>query len=270
MKENRLYIQQEQIDRLNDIGSRLRQFRQEQSLSLEEVAAKTRIQTRLLKAIEEGRIDILPEAVYIKAFIKRFADALGKDGAELARDFPIAPTMLLMRPSWLQLPAAQLRPIHLYLFYIVLVMVSVNGLSYFVRQSALPVSNARTYQQESYQPVANDNEAPTDSQELLEPSNPNNPSNPSKPSQQVRVGVTLKSQSWLRVVVDGKTEFEGVLKAGEHRTWVAKQHLTVLAGNAGGVLVTFNDEKAKELGKPGKVQKVTFEAARSSEPSPQG
>ena len=95
MKETQIHIHQEQIDKLKDIGSRLRQFRQAQSLSLEDVASKTRVQARLLKAIEEGRIDILPEPVYVQGFIKRFADAIGLDGENLANEYPTWPVSSL-------------------------------------------------------------------------------------------------------------------------------------------------------------------------------
>jgi cytoskeletal protein RodZ len=54
MKENKRYFPQEQVEKLEELGSRLRQFRTEQSIPLEEVAAQTRIQARLLNAIEEG------------------------------------------------------------------------------------------------------------------------------------------------------------------------------------------------------------------------
>jgi cytoskeletal protein RodZ len=55
MKENKLHSQQEQIEKLEELGSRLRQCRTAQSLPIEEVAARTRIQARLLNAIEEGQ-----------------------------------------------------------------------------------------------------------------------------------------------------------------------------------------------------------------------
>ncbi|MEB3338604.1 MAG: DUF4115 domain-containing protein, partial [Leptolyngbyaceae bacterium] len=78
------------------------------------------------------------------------------------------------------------------------------------------------------------------------------------PEQSVRVSVIFKAQSWLRVVADGKTEFEGVLPEGTQRTWAAKQQLTLRAGNAGGVLVAVNNGQAKQLGNPGSVEEVTF------------
>jgi len=250
MKENKLHFQQEQVEKLKELGSRLRHFRTEQSLPIEEVAARTRIQARLLNAIEEGRLDQLPEPVYIKGFIKCFADALGLNGVEFASAFPTGSAIQFIKPAWRHLPAAQLRPIHLYLLYICLVIGAVSSLSLLVNRSA---------QQAQQLPLPN-NTQPTKSQENTEPLKLAKVTQSIGDGKSIQVGITLKAQSWIRVVADGKTEFEGVLPEGTQRTWVADQKLIVRAGNAGGVLVEFNDETVKQLGAPGEVQEVTFAA----------
>jgi hypothetical protein len=68
----------------------------------------------------------------------------------------------------------------------------------------------------------------------------------------------MTSQSWVRVVVDGKIEFEGVLSEGTAREWEASKQLILRAGNAGGVMVSLNNGVAKRLGEPGAVEEVTF------------
>ena len=84
-------VQQEQ---LRVIGTYLSRVRQEQSRSLEEIAAKTYIPLRLLKAIEQGQEQPLPEPVFVQGFIRRYADSLGLDGMELAQKFPVQVTPL--------------------------------------------------------------------------------------------------------------------------------------------------------------------------------
>ena len=78
----------------------------------------------------------------------------------------------------------------------------------------------------------------------------------SKNKKEVQVGVTLKESSWIRVIADGKTTFEGTLEEGSKRTWKAQKELTVKAGNAGGVLVSVNQQEAKKMGKPGSVEQL--------------
>lgn len=259
MKENLLYLQQEQNEKLKELGSCLRQVRQEQLISLEDVAAKTRIQERLLKAIEDGRQDELPEPIYIKGFIKKFADALGLNGAEFAESFPAKTILPVLRSSWYRWSGNQLRPIHLYLLYVFLVIGSVNGLSYLMNRSAMEASRVSINNQSATQSDRS-HQSQVRIPEKLGTLSSIETNKDGSVSKQVRVGVTVKAASWVRVVADGKTMFEGELPTGSQLTWVADEQLTVRADNAGGVLVAFNNEKAKKLGAPGTEQEVTFAA----------
>lgn len=67
----------------------LKRAREEAGITLERVAAKTRIDKKFLEAIERGDIDFLPE-LYVKAFIKQYAKVLGLDEEETLQDFLIA------------------------------------------------------------------------------------------------------------------------------------------------------------------------------------
>ncbi|MFB2982597.1 RodZ domain-containing protein [Microseira sp. BLCC-F43] len=76
-----------QEEQLREIGTHLQKLRQQQSISIEQVAAKTCIRLRMLKALEEGKLDDLPEPIYIQGFIRRYGDFLGLDGNALAKTF---------------------------------------------------------------------------------------------------------------------------------------------------------------------------------------
>ena len=259
MKENRLHPQEKQRQKLEELGSRLRQIRTARSLSLEEVSQKTKISTRLLNAIEEGKLEDLPEPVYLKGMIKQFADALGLPSAEFFSDFPTEINQPLSNKySWQRLPATQLRPFHLYLIYIVLVIGTVNVLSHLVKPSTVETANLEISDLTIDQLQASTNPASTSQKKELELAAAKQPS-AKEQNQAVVVDVKITSQSWLRVVVDGKTEFEGIIPAGNKRTWSGDEKVTLRAGNAGGVLVTYDDQEQK-LGKPNQVQEVTYEA----------
>ena len=264
MKENKLNSQQEQIEKLEELGSRLRQCRTAQSLPIEEVAARTRIQARLLNAIEEGRLDQLPEPVYIRGFIKQFAEAVGLNGVEFASTFPMGSSLPLLRSTWKHLPTAQLRPIHLYGVYILLVIGAVNGLSFLVRRSATPVAYLNDYPQQNQQLPAPNTLPAMNLQQKLGDNKASEVTQRGQNGKSVQVGVTLKAKSWMRVVVDGRLEFEGFLPEGTQRTWAADEKVSVLAGNAGGVMVEFNNKSAQPMGAPGVPQEGTFAANHKS------
>ena len=138
----------QQPQKLLEIGTTLREMRLSQCLPLETIANKTLISLRQLEAIESGDLTTLPEPVYIRGFIKQYADTLGLDGNELAHRFPLTGKMTTMAiHQHLQLPSFKLRPLHLYILYIVLVFFTVQGISSTleqeIRQMAQPATSSQ-------------------------------------------------------------------------------------------------------------------------------
>ncbi|MBM0742607.1 helix-turn-helix domain-containing protein [Phormidium sp. CLA17] len=276
MKDKTLQLNREQARLLAEIGAYLRCLRQDQTLSLEAIAATTLIPVRTLMAIEEGNAIQLPEPVYVQGFIRRYADAIGADGTEIANAFPAQSDLRSPKPTWSSTVEAQLRPLHLYLVYMLLVAGAVSGLSYVLNRSS---AQAFRYANLPQQPGTG--QLPTQKVELYGPPSPSQkatggaagkvadktatPSPAVISDKPVRIGLALKAQSWIRIVADGKMEFEGVLSEGAQQTWAAKQQITVRAGNAGGVLVSYNESPPKLLGEPGTVEEKTFEAQSQAE-----
>ena len=65
------------------VGQRLREARESQSLSIEDIAASTRIPTRHLASLETSDWDKLPAATYSIGFAKNYATAVGLDRNEI-------------------------------------------------------------------------------------------------------------------------------------------------------------------------------------------
>mgnify|MGYP006278798287 FL=1 len=240
-------------EQLSELGVLLSSARAEQGLSLEVVASKTLIRSSLLRAIEQGDLESLPEPVYIRGLIRRYGDALGLDGETLSSQF-FTP-LKIRRRSWKESPAAQLRPLHLYGAYFLVLIASISGLSYLLRRTAPEAS--------SLPPLAPLVQGESDRSAQIrdftrEGATPDDAPEPVAPETPIKVETTLTSQSWLRVTSDGATEFEGILQPGETRLWTADEALTIRAGNAGGVVVSFNNGQAETLGQPGMVKEVTF------------
>lgn len=66
------------------VGERLRAAREEKELSLEDIAAQTRIPRRHLEAIEAADWDRLPAPTYTIGFARSYAGVVGLDRAEIA------------------------------------------------------------------------------------------------------------------------------------------------------------------------------------------
>ena len=65
------------------VGQRLREAREGKGMSIEDIAAQTRIPTRHLASLETGDWDKLPAATYSIGFAKNYASAVGLDRNEI-------------------------------------------------------------------------------------------------------------------------------------------------------------------------------------------
>ncbi|MCC5607182.1 helix-turn-helix domain-containing protein [Nostoc sp. CHAB 5834] len=77
-------LNQAQVEQLKEITTHLRQVRQQKSICIEEIAARTLIRAGVLQALEEERFEELPEPIFVQGFIRRYGDALGLDGNALS------------------------------------------------------------------------------------------------------------------------------------------------------------------------------------------
>jgi cytoskeletal protein RodZ len=227
-KKKLLSQEAERAEKLAEIGTQLRQFREQQSICL----------------------------------IKRYAEAMGLDGAQFANFFPIEPApRSATKLSWQDCP--QLRPMHLYVFYVVLIICSVNGLSQLMSgtltaKNSLGTEELAKQELERTRLVAAQNQK-VDSYAGLEAVRAGESLDKSD-NKPVMVNVTFNAESWVQIEVDGKTEFEGTLPSGTVRSWQAQEKLVFVAGNAGAVLIAVNNGQAKQLGAPGVAKEVIFKA----------
>ena len=67
-----------------------------------------------------------------------------------------------------------------------------------------------------------------------------------------------KENAWVRVIVDGKTEYEGILTAGEQRTWNGQKEIKIRSGNAGAVILSTNQSPPQAMGAIGQVKDITI------------
>ena len=64
-------------------GRTLKQIRERMGIGLEEVSSETRVSLKILQFIEEEAFDKLPALVYLKGFLKSYAQSLGLDPARV-------------------------------------------------------------------------------------------------------------------------------------------------------------------------------------------
>lgn len=121
---------------LQEIGQTLREAREAQGMSLEQLNLKTYIPIHQLRALELGQADKLPEDVYIQGFIRRIAPVLKVEASELQGYIKPLQAPKSAVPSWYQTESspAQLQPVHLYMGYAALMAGAAGGLMWMSQQ----------------------------------------------------------------------------------------------------------------------------------------
>jgi len=74
-------------------GMRLKQEREKQSITLDDISLSTKISTRMLRALEEERLDQLPGGIFNKGFIRAYARCVGMDEDQAIADYLAATTV---------------------------------------------------------------------------------------------------------------------------------------------------------------------------------
>ncbi|ACB00336.1 MULTISPECIES: RodZ domain-containing protein [Cyanophyceae] len=264
MKETAIHSPIPQQEYLAQIGVQLQQQRLAKDWSLAFVSRKTNIRRALLENIEAGRLEQLPEPVYLQGLLRCYAECLGLDGTAIAQEFPQAETQNRWHiPRWSQfIYHFQLRPSHLYLAYLLIIVATVQSLGNIVRNqnpSLTPQLDPALL--ESTTPARQErNTAQTTalSPSVTAPIDPNN--NGADVPESVVVDIRAQEMAWMRVEIDGQTAFEGTLAKGTQKQWIADESVRVRSGNAGAVYITINNQQPHRLGEPGAVEEFTYQA----------
>src|ERR1051326_1769239 len=70
-----------------DFGINFKKARESKGLTLEQIAAKTKIGTRFLEAIEKDEFQRLPGGIFSRGFVRAYAESLGLDADEAVANF---------------------------------------------------------------------------------------------------------------------------------------------------------------------------------------
>lgn len=239
---------------MESAGARLKKFRLEKGLSLEEVQKKTKIHLNILKALEEDSlINLSP--VYIKGFLKIYCKFLGVEAKDYIPDYkeplrmPLNLAQRLEKPfSWQETFAAKLsflktKEIKRVALAILLMGIFFIGLFHWGR-SIPSRSGSRDKARKS---------------EKISPHQPRVPSSQAaarvESAAPIRLGIYAREDCFISLKEDGKVVFQGILKKGRSENWQAKEKIEFSLGNAGAVDLEVNGKRILPLGRRGQAVK---------------
>jgi cytoskeleton protein RodZ len=274
------------------LGQRLRDERQKRGLSIDDLAAQTRIKSQYFLAIENDDVADLPGGFFYRSFLRQYARLLELPPeayqAELDRSLESEASVTANQTTALPDRQINVPPIPtgrpdvivetrrwIYrLGVLAFVIVVCSGVYTFWQRYQLQKEESA---KSSPPPVAASHvtppkQAPTASVPAPEPPKPEAspetaqlvtqppvpPPVTTPPAGAVQLIVKATELSWVGVWQGERLLFGDIIQAGESRGFGAPDRLRVRFGNAGGVEVQWNGQTIPPTGPRGQVRNVDF------------
>ena len=250
-----------------EIGQMLRQAREEKCLTLEQIEEKTKIRRKYIEALENENYEVLPGAVYVKAFIKTYAryldlngdllveglakelvdtesdlddvEGVKNDTQELISQEKLAKRKTVGKVFSSIVISSKVRRYLTVVAGALIIITLLWGISNRASNSFLaqkPSSIEQVKPENKEKEINNKEEQKTEMQKLA-----------------LKLDVT-SDKSWMRVKVDGIIAFEGTLEQGQSKDFTAQDNMSVRLGNSGAVQVYVNGKNFGYAGEKGKTK----------------
>lgn len=277
------------------IGATLREAREAQGRSQQDVAQALRARVGQVQALEDEEFSGFGGEVYVRGFLRSYATEVGLDAAwvmeaytqEYGGDQPPAST--LVRAGGLAAPKVRERSSPAWLMWLLVAVVAVIATVVFASigdgrapeqagddDVGTPPSSAPTDDEDPDQAADADAEgdgaAGDDGQPDEDPDDgpdedpddgadegPDDADDDEADPRGVELVIALEEASWMRIVVDGSVVLEETVAAGETRQFSGDE-VEARFGNAGGVYAELNGEDLGVQGSRGEVADVVFTA----------
>jgi len=269
---------------LKKFADELKTAREVKEISISQVSTKTKIDPKFLQAIEDANFDVLPE-IYIRAFIREFAQTIDLNSNEVLQKFDMA---RLGKPEEKQQPqletASKEDPINvqetsgtkefdstevlqpttlglgktaksLKLNYIIggsILFVALIVVYFaFIRNSSPEIIQEKLDQEtstENTQRFEIDKSSQTKTSGLVDQS--------ALVPDSLHLSVFTIARVWIKVTTDGKTVHQNIVQANTRLNYAATKNFSVSVGNAGLVQIFFNNKQIENVGKLGEIRNL--------------
>lgn len=243
-------------DKMSSYGLYLQTVRVEKGISIERVTEESRIRGEILRAIEAEDHDNLPDDVFVKGFLRLFAEAIGADPEEALRRFNRRrkPEQTVNARSSDE-PEGQGRFWRTLLWVTALMVCLVGGTLWIYQmlyQKGLDATPHASAVNEKEEIAAADHTTSTETPTATIDATALETNDEGEPATYV-LEIVCHEDTWLKVIADEARATEHNLKPGEKIEFTANTVFNLLIGNAGGVSVQLNGKPVPVSGASGQV-----------------
>ena len=294
MEKPSLKKKEKEIPEDISLGIFLKKFREERHIELDEVVEATRIQRHNLEAIENEEWSKLPSQVFIKGFLKSYAEFLGLDKKTVIHHYLRTSSFEKTTPEALKKIRPQLIRPYLIIIIPVLVLALIVALIYLNKRNISVTDKAFQYlgaqsPGEKMEGIAEkgDNKGQNEREKETLPledkivvDEVNKTTLKSKPVDDIIVledstipmkreeeksllprfilTANVKSRTWIAICIDDTSVKEYLFQPGQTPRWTAEKGFNILVGNAAGIEFFLNGKEVGNLGAKGQVVRITL------------
>jgi cytoskeleton protein RodZ len=234
------------------LGQELRRERELRGISLQEIADSTRISLRFLQAIEEDRFDRISGEFFVRAILRSYAKSIGLDEHQVLNRYQEMQSYEEQHQDKenknvtppRKLPPMQSRR-HKKFVAVAIAAIAVIAVGLALLYIFSPSSGKEP-------PILQETTLPASlSVEMPEP-----PAAEAEAEsvRELRLRMDFIEETWLRVIADGESVWDGIKTTGESLEVMAEREVFLNLGNAGGFGLTINGLAARPLGPRGAVR----------------
>lgn len=250
---------------MSDFGGKLRLARERRGISLQQIAAATKISIGALEALERNDLSRLPGGIFSRSFVRSYAVEVGLNPDdtvhEFLDEFQGAPSTAIPSPAKAsndeQVFGNQQRIAGVVLKLVLITVPLIVLILYFAMRirTPAPVSTVSAPHTEAAPSPAPKDIAPS----APEPAQPPVPvaTAGATPGAMV-IALHPTGDCWVRVIADGKVVVSRLMHAGDKETQEVRDKAIIQVGDAGAFAFSVNDRPGRSLGPPGSVKTMTL------------
>lgn len=243
-----------------DIGSRIKEAREQRGLTVRDIADTTKIAPSALNAIERNDFARLPGGVYSRAYLRAFATEVGLDPDELTREYragfesdvdeqPPPPR----KAQWLD----HVRPVHLVLTVLLAAGFLVGGSAILKRPDVAPASSDEPVTLAAVEADRQQDPVPRSAREATaDAAFAAKAAVSDAGARSLQLEIRFIRSCWVSAWADGTRVVYRLMQPGERALVDARRAITLRLGDAGAVDYSLNGVTGRPLGSDGEAVTV--------------
>ena len=244
-----------------DIGTQLRQARESRGFSLAQLAARIRVNARVLENLERNDLTAVPPRPYARGFVASYAREVGLNSEETVRNYfaqfeEVAPPVAAPAPARPRVPLDddRWRPLPVVAAVLLIVLLGTFAVGR-LRSPSPPAGEA---------PVGTTGRVPA-GDPTLGAANTVQPARPAEGGAAAGTGAAVnglvvaleaESSSWVSARVDGERKIYQMIQPGTKHTLRASREIVLRVGDAGALRWSINGREAVPIGRRGEVRTI--------------